>query len=102
MKINTINILLLITQVSIYADNGIPNTTNPNSPTNLDKNKQVKLPTSIITTTDETKPYQSGNSLSKNILESNPSGNGDITSILRISLMCNMTMHSLKAQLREK
>lgn len=84
MKINTINILLLITQVSIYADNGIPNTTNPNSPTNLDKNKQVKLPTSIITTIDETKPYQSGNSLSKNILESNPSGNGDITSILRI------------------
>lgn len=65
MKINTINILLLITQMSIYADNGIPNTTNPNSPTNLDKNKQVKLPTSIITTIDETKPYQSGNSLSK-------------------------------------
>ena len=66
MKINTINILF-IAQVSMYADNGLT------IPTFLQTNKQTKqveLPTSIITTTDETKSYQSSNSLSKNILES--------------------------------
>ncbi|MCX2716148.1 hypothetical protein OQH61_00135 [Helicobacter sp. MIT 21-1697] len=46
--------------------------------------KNVKLPASLAIAPDKTKTYQSDKTLSQSFLLSNPSGNGDITSILRI------------------
>ena len=38
----------------------------------------------VVTTNTKLKTYQSGSRLNKSVLDSNPSGNGDITSILKI------------------
>ncbi len=46
--------------------------------------RSVKLPTSIVTAIPATTTYQNGSKLNKNMLNANPSGNGDITSILKI------------------
>ncbi|RDU61146.1 TonB-dependent receptor [Helicobacter marmotae] len=50
---------------------------------NIDK-REVKLPTSIVKATSDIETYQSGESLSESFISSNPTGNGDITSILRV------------------
>lgn len=52
--------------------------------TSQDIIKSVKLPTSIVTTSSQLEAYQSGETVDESMIESNPSGNGDITSILRI------------------
>ncbi|WP_158655421.1 TonB-dependent receptor [Helicobacter marmotae] len=46
--------------------------------------RSVKLSTSIVSATNDIETFQSGATLNAQILESNPTGNGDITSILRI------------------
>lgn len=48
------------------------------------QHRNVKFSTSIVTATPTTTTYQSGSKLNKTMLDSTPSGNGDITSILKI------------------
>lgn len=51
---------------------------------NYDNYEVVDIGTSTIRAKADPIPYQSGESVSKQILDSSPSGNGDITSILRV------------------
>ena len=44
----------------------------------------IDIGTSTIRAKAEYETYQSGNGIDRNLLDSNPSGNGDITSILKI------------------
>ena len=55
-----------------------------NEENSKDSIRKVNLGTSIVREVNETKAYQSGETINAQMLESNPSGNGDITSILRI------------------
>ncbi len=92
MKINPINLslLMLVSQVVIYADEDSQLAQVPHPPRNIedksDKNtqRQVKLSTSVVTAPTDLETYQSGETINQEMLETNPSGNGDITSILRI------------------
>ncbi|TLD80992.1 TonB-dependent receptor [Helicobacter sp. MIT 05-5293] len=60
------------------------NTDSQSQSTATDSIKSVKLPSSVVTTTSQLQEYQSGETISESMIESNPSGNGDITSLLRI------------------
>lgn len=65
-----------------------PNTSLPNEQKDESKTPQniqkVQLSKSTATADKEYEAYQSGNQVGTTMLQSNPSGNGDITSILRI------------------
>ncbi|TLD80993.1 TonB-dependent receptor [Helicobacter sp. MIT 05-5293] len=88
-----ISAILLSTNV-LLADTDSPQSslTNPNNTRSsadsdtktTDSIKSVKLPSSVVTTTSQLEEYQSGEMINESMIESNPSGNGDITSILRI------------------
>ncbi|WP_334088473.1 TonB-dependent receptor, partial [Helicobacter typhlonius] len=86
MKINIIYIkgfffpcaICFVSNLSLYA------TQDSSSTEQSSQHRSVKFSTSIITATPTTTTYKSGSKLNKTMLDSTPSGNGDITSILKI------------------
>lgn len=72
--------ILMIFFSKIFADSAVD--TAPNS--NKNNYEAVDIGTSTIRAKAEYEEYQSGSSVSKNLLDSAPSGNGDITSVLKM------------------
>ena len=70
--------ICFVSNLSLYA------TQDSSSTEQSPQHRNVRFSTSIITATPPTTTYQSGSKLNKTMLDSTPSGNGDITSILKI------------------
>lgn len=70
--------ICFVSNLSLYA------TQDSSSTEQSSQHRSVKFSTSIITATPTTTTYKSGSKLNKTMLDSTPSGNGDITSILKI------------------
>lgn len=82
-----LGVILLFYYSQLFAESNAESS----AESNLDSAKEAKndyeaidIGTSTIRAKAESLPYQSGESVSKQILDSAPSGNGDITSILRV------------------
>lgn len=72
--------ILMIFFSKILADSAVDSATNSNK----NNYEAVDIGTSTIRAKAEYETYQSGSSVSKNLLDSAPSGNGDITSVLKM------------------
>lgn len=75
-----ISAILMMFFSKILADSAADSATNSNK----NNYEAVDIGTSTIRAKAEYEEYQSGSSVSKNLLDSAPSGNGDITSVLKV------------------
>ncbi|TLD96325.1 Plug domain-containing protein [Helicobacter jaachi] len=73
--------------ITAFADTSVSNSAQNNAQDNTSSPppaKNVKLSTSIVSTTNEMQTYQNGVKINKNVLDSIPNGNGDISAALSI------------------